>query len=138
MAGYSTKSLAAKLGIKDNFSIYVENAPINYLEDLGELPLGVEIFEELEKKFDLLHIFSTDYDLLAARLPRLIPYISSRGMLWISWPKGSSKVETSLNGNTVRQLGQSNGLIDVKVCAVDDVWSGHKFVFRKVVGKTKT
>ncbi|MBW5449459.1 DUF3052 domain-containing protein [Cohnella sp. CFH 77786] len=138
MAGYSTKSLAAKLGIKDNFSIYVENAPINYLTDLGELPIGVEIFGELEEKFDFMHIFSTDFDLLAVRLPRLIPYLSSEGMLWISWPKGSSKVETSLNGNLVRHLGQSNGLVDVKVCAVDDFWSGHKFVYRKEVRKTKT
>lgn len=131
MAGYSSKSLSAKLGIKNNFSIYVENAPSNYLGDLGELPIGVEIFRELQKKFDFMHIFSTDYEDLAVRLPLLIPYLSSHGMLWVSWPKGSSMVETSLNGNLVRQLGQGNGLVDVKVCAVDDIWSGHKFVYRK-------
>jgi len=106
-AGYSKKSLVDKLGIKDGFTIAIVGSPENYAATLGSLPSGLE-----------------------SHFPKLKAALSPRGMLWVSWPKGSSGVLTDLTENVVREIGLRNGLVDIKVCAVDETWSGLKFVFR--------
>jgi hypothetical protein len=129
MAGYSGTPLVKKLGIKENFRIAFVNAPAGFVNGLA-LPQGVKINARVSKPLDFILLFvkskhelETTFSLQAAKL-------TPSGMLWISWPKKASGVVTDLNGNIVRDIGLANGLVDVKVCAVDEVWSGLKFVFR--------
>jgi hypothetical protein len=129
-AGYSGKPLAQKLGIKPGFKIAVINAPDNYDQTLDDLPDNVVIVPEPDGPLDLVHFFTADRRELEDRFPALKQAISKSGMLWISWPKGSAKVKTDLNENIVREIGLQNRLVDVKVVAVDETWSGLKFVYR--------
>ena len=129
-AGYSKKSLVEKLGIKDGFTISIVGAPRNYATTLGELPSGVKQRKKLEGPFDFLQFFCSKRSRLEDNFPTLKEALSPSGMLWVSWPKGSSGVPTDLTENVVREIGLRNGLVDVKVCAIDATWSGLKFVFR--------
>ena len=129
-AGYSQKPLAGKLGIKDGFSIAILNAPKNYPATLGRLPANVKVGKRLRPPQDLIQFFCRARRDLEEQFPALKSALAQNGSLWISWPKGSSKVETDLNENVVRDIGLKHGLVDVKVCAVDETWSGLKFVFR--------
>ncbi len=129
-AGYSGKPLAQKLGIKDGFKIAVINAPENYAQVLGGLPDNVITVQELEGPLDLVHFFTTERRELEDRFPALKQAISKKGMLWISWPKLASRIKTDLNENIIRDIGLRNGLVDVKVAAIDEKWSGLKFVYR--------
>jgi len=129
-AGYSKKSLVEKLGIKQGFAISIIGAPKNYAVTLGKLPIGVKQTKRLQGSVDFLQFFSSERCVLEDKFPTLKAALSPRGMLWISWPKGSSRVPTDLNENVVREIGLKNGLVDVKVCAVDETWSGLKFVYR--------
>ena len=79
---------------------------------------------------DFIHVFSTSQSELRRSFPSLKKRLEKNGLIWVSWPKGASKIETDLDGNHVREIGLKNGLVDVKVCAVDDDWSGLKFVYR--------
>ena len=130
MAGYSERSLADKLGIKEGFRIAILNPPRNYTAILGALPSGVAVDEKPETGMDLIHYFAKNKREAATTVSALKDKISPRGALWVSWPKGSSGVSTDLNENVVREIGVKAGLVDVKVCAVDETWSGLKFVFR--------
>lgn len=130
MAGYSGTPLVKKLGIKAGFRLILINAPSNYEQTLGELPDEVEKKETLEHPLDFVQFFTKDRAELEAQFPILMAAISTSGMLWISWPKKASKVPTDLNEDIIRDIGLDNGLVDVKVCAVDEVWSGLKFVYR--------
>ena len=130
MAGYSKRSLAQKLGIKEGFRIAILNPPGNYTKLLGVLPSGVTADEKPEKGMDLIHCFVKDKREAARTVSALRDKISPRGALWVSWPKGSSGVSTDLNENVLREIGLKTGLVDVKVCAVDETWSGLKFVYR--------
>lgn len=129
MAGYSKRSLSAKLGVKEGMKMTLVNPPDSYLESL-ELPQTVRVLGRLGPNRDFIQAFFDRTSKLERSLPRLRDSLTSDGMLWISWPKKASGVETDLDGNVVRRLGLRSGLVDVKVCAVDDVWSGLKFVFR--------
>jgi len=129
-AGYSKKSLVEKLGIKDGFTISIVGAPKNYAMTLGKLPSGVKQSKKLEGPFDFLQFFCSERSRLEDKFPGLKGVISPNGMLWISWPKASSGVPTDLSENVIREIGLRNGLVDVKVCAVDETWSGLKFVYR--------
>jgi len=129
-AGYSKKSLVEKLGIKDGFTISIIGAPENYGATLGTLPSGVKQGKKLKGPFDFLHFFCSKRSRLEDDFPTLKETLSPNGMLWVSWPKASSGVPTDLNENVIREIGLRNGLVDVKVCAVDETWSGLKFVFR--------
>jgi hypothetical protein len=129
-AGYSGKPLAQKLGIKPGFKIAIVNAPDNYDQTLGDLPDNVEIAPVLDGPLDMVHFFTAERRDLEDHFPALKRAISKSGMLWISWTKGSSKVKTDLNENIVREIGLQNKLVDVKVVAVDEIWSGLKFVYR--------
>lgn len=129
-AGYSKKSLVEKLGIKDGYVIAIVGAPGDYAATLGKLPAGVKQSNKLKGPLDFIQFFASKRAHLEERFPKLQTALSPSGMLWVSWPKGSSGVPTDLTENVVREIGLANGLVDVKVCAVDEVWSGLKFVFR--------
>jgi hypothetical protein len=128
--GYSRKSLVQKLGIKPGFNLAILHAPDDYDKTLGELPKDVTITRELTGQLDLVQVFSGSVKALDEDFTRIRTALKQNGMVWISWPKSSSGVKSSLNENTVREIGLKNGLVDVKVCAIDNVWSGLKFVRR--------
>ncbi len=130
MAGTSKRPLAAKLGIKEGARIVVLDAPHDYFKKLGKLPRNAWVVAKLDTSLDLIHCFVKERQSLKKSFPALKRALSPNGSLWISWPKGSSRLETDLNENVIRNIGLKNGLVDVKVCAVDDTWSGLKFVYR--------
>jgi len=129
-AGYSKKSLFEKLGIKDGSAVSIIGAPESYAATLGKLPAGVKQSKTLKGPLDFLQFFCSKRSRLEDNFPTLKEALSPSGMLWVSWPKTSSGVPTDLSENVIREIGLRNGLVDVKVCAVDEVWSGLKFVFR--------
>ena len=130
-AGYSTRPLSDKLGIKPGTPIIALGAPSGYSALLGKLPDGVTIQPRLTTGAAFIHHFSRRRDDLASDFPRLARALADNGTLWISWPKKASGVVTDLNENIIRQIGLAGGLVDVKVCAIDEVWSGLKFVRRR-------
>ncbi len=121
MAGYSGKPLVAKLGIKPDTRIAIVNAPKGYDRVLGTLPPGT---------LDFVQFFTDSKRELERRFPALERALAPAGMLWISWPKRASGVATDLTEDVIRAIGLAHGLVDVKVAAVDEVWSGLKFVRR--------
>ena len=126
-AGYSTRSLRDKLGIKVGATVAIIDAPAEYAS-LTEL---TQFDTELDQEFyDFLHFFTSSRLGLGHVFPVLAKRLKSDGLLWISWPKQSSGVQTDLTENVVREIGLANGLVDVKVAAIDEVWSGLKFVYR--------
>jgi hypothetical protein len=130
MAGYSQRSLVDKLGIKEGFRVSVLGAPPDYAATLGKLPPQVKLGTKLQEEMDFLHFFTTSRRELEQKFPVLKSSLAQNGLLWISWPKRSSGVATDLSENIIREIGLSNGLVDIKVCAVDETWSGLKFVYR--------
>jgi hypothetical protein len=130
MAGYSKKSLVEKLGMKGGFKILILNPPQAYKNTLGKLPDKVITVRSLKGPLNFIQLFAKKKAELEPKFPSVIKELAPNGMLWISWPKGSSRVPTDLNENIVREIGLRNGMVDVKVCAVDEIWSGLKFVFR--------
>ncbi len=129
-AGYSGKPLVTKLGIKERSTAIFLNAPDHYRALLGELPAGVELAEKLAGQFDFIHFFTKRRQELETQFPAMKEALAKNGMLWVSWPKAASKVSTDLSDNAVREIGLANGLVDVKIAAVDQTWSGMKFVYR--------
>jgi hypothetical protein len=129
-AGYSAKSLPEKLGIRAGARTCILNAPCGYESTLGELPHNVRHRKSLKDPLDFIQFFTRNRKELESKFPQLQRALAADGMLWISWPKGSSKVPTDLNEGVVREIGLRNRLVDVKVCAVDEIWSGLKFVYR--------
>jgi hypothetical protein len=131
MAGYSGTPLAQKLGIKPDYRIHVANPPGNYRKLVAPLPKGVRLVARVSGDTDIVHLFSTSRNELAAKLRAARKRLRPDGAIWVSWPKKSSKVATDIGEDTVRELALPLGLVDIKVCAVDDVWSGLKLVIRK-------
>ena len=134
MAGYSGTPLVKKLGIKPGFRVSILNPPSGFRRTLGQLPEGVE-FEKTPYKpgvapLDLILAFFTSLGEFALMQFLLKENLKPAGMLWVAWPKKASGVVTDLNENAVREIGLEVGLVDVKVCAIDEVWSGLKFVTR--------
>jgi hypothetical protein len=129
-AGYSQKSLVEKLGIVPHSSIAILNAPAGFNLTLGPLPNGVALRSKLGKPVHLVHAFFLNSTKLDLQFPTLKEALEESGALWISWPKRAAKIETDLTENVVREIGLRHGLVDIKVCAVDEVWSGLKFVYR--------
>jgi hypothetical protein len=127
-AGYSGTPLVAKLGIKAEARMQVVNPPSDFSETLGTLPEGVTRTSRGSLDFGML--FVTERADLAKRFAGLRDRLAPNGMLWIAWPKKSSGVPSELTEDIVRVIGLDAGLVDVKVCAVDDTWSGLKFVRR--------
>lgn len=129
-AGYSGTPLVRKLGIKPGYRVWSFGAPEGYGALLGELPAGVRPAEPGERGIEFLHVFATTRGALEHGLAQARARMAEDGMVWLSWPKKASGVDTELDGNVVRGIGLGAGLVDVKVCAVDQVWSGLKFVVR--------
>ena len=130
MAGYSGKPLVAKLGIKPDTRIAILNAPKGYDRVLGKLPPRVTRRPSIVGPLDFVQFFTSEKQQLERRFAALARALAPAGMLWISWPKRSSGVATDLTEDVIRAIGLAHGLVDVKVAAVDDVWSGLKFVRR--------
>jgi hypothetical protein len=135
MAGYSGKPLSQKLGIKPGFCILVDGAPAGYHDIVGEWPQGAKLVARPTASLDMVHLFATEARGLAARLKKYRAAIAPDGMIWVSWPKKSSGVATDLSDVVVRDTALPLGLVDIKVCAVDEVWSGLKFVIPKAERK---
>jgi hypothetical protein len=131
-AGYSGTPLIKKLGLKPGQRACFLNAPEDLPKTLGALPMGIQLIQRLPKtrSLDFIHFFTKERNKLEKSFPQLKAALNWDGILWISWPKGSSKVATDINENIVREIGLDVGLVDVKVAAVDEVWSGLKFVHR--------
>ena len=132
-AGYSKTPLAKKLGIKENYLIQVYNSPKNYTDFFHEFPDGVVISNSQQEKetLDFIHIFASREKELSEAFQASKPTLKKNGSLWVSWPKKASKLPSEIDKFDVLKYGLDHGLVDVKVAAVDDDWSGHKFMYRK-------
>jgi hypothetical protein len=130
MAGYSGTPLVKKLGLKEGFTIFVYQPPEVYFDLLGTLPPDIVVKEKATGELDFIHLFVKEAKTFQKEFVKYKKHLVKNGMLWVSWPKKSSKVPTDLDENIIRDFGLKEGLVDVKVCAVDEVWSGLKFVIR--------
>ncbi|HEX4522025.1 MAG TPA: DUF3052 domain-containing protein [Casimicrobiaceae bacterium] len=131
MAGYSATPLAKKLGIASGCKLYLIDAPAGYVESLGPVHRQIDYPRALSAAVDVAHIFSTERAPLQRALREFRNTLRPNAVVWASWPKKSAKIRTEITEDTVRELALPLGFVDVKVCAVDDVWSGLKLVVRK-------
>jgi len=134
MAGYSATPLAKKLGIKPAAKLFTVAAPAHYDELLAPLPDDVKRVRKIDDA-DVAHFFVIARPRLDQELRAAVPKMQQDAAIWISWPKKSSKVETDITEDTVREVALPLGLVDIKVCAVDETWSGLKLVIRKQLRK---
>ncbi len=131
-AGYSGTPLLKKLGIKPGFTIKLVNAPHNYLQLLGPLPEAVIIRDiNHPDPVDFLHFFILQPGEYEEFVNELVQHIKPDGMIWVSWDKTQAKKPHAANGNSIRSLTLPTGLVDIKVCAIDETWSGLKFMLRR-------
>ncbi|MBI3561818.1 MAG: DUF3052 family protein [Gammaproteobacteria bacterium] len=135
MAGYSGTPLVKKLGIKAGQIIFLANAPDEYLTLVTPIPQGTRFTSRLSSHTDMVHVFSTTKQHLSKVLHSSLPKLKQDGAIWVSWPKKSANVPTDITEDTVRELAFPLGLVDIKVCAVDALWSGLKLVIRKELRK---
>jgi hypothetical protein len=130
-AGYSGTPLAAKLGIKPGSRVHVVGAPRPYRDLIAPAPDGITLARALDSAVDVIHVFETRRSGLAQELDSFLRAARTDAVLWISWPKKSSKVRSEITEDTIRELALPLGLVDIKVCAVDATWSGLKLVRRR-------
>jgi len=130
MAGYSGTPLPRKLGIKEGSRLALVSAPEKFRSVLGELPPGVSIVPAAEGALDVVVCFVQDSSAVEAAFLQLKPLLAWSGGLWMAWPKHKPRAAATLNENTIRDIGLAAGLVDNKVCAIDDDWSGLRFVWR--------
>jgi hypothetical protein len=130
-SGYSGTPLAKKLGIGSGCRLYLRDAPPNYAALVAPLPAGVRVVPRVGADTDLIHVFATRREQLERALRASLPAMRADAVLWVSWPKKSSSLASELSEDQVRELALPLGLVDVKVCAVDETWSGLKLVVRK-------
>jgi hypothetical protein len=130
MAGYSGTPLVKKLGIKEDFRVALVGAPDGFRGELEGLPNGVSFVTSVQGQLDFILFFAKTQTELTRHFSRLAAKLKPAGMLWIAWPKKASGVATDLSDSVVRQTGLDAGLVDVKVCAVNETWSGLKFLIR--------
>lgn len=131
MDGYSGTPLAKKLSIKEGYRVRITGAPANYLKLLSPIPKDVRISSRIAKRIDIWHFFTKSQIELESKLPTMMTAIQPNGAIWVSWPKKSSGVPSSVTEDSIRTVALPLGLVDVKVCAVDQTWSGLKMVIRK-------
>ena len=131
MAGYSGTPLASKLGIKAGMVLRVVNAPTGYRKLLAPMPDGARIATHASGKADIVHHFATRRAELAAALESYRGRLDAATPVWVSWPKKSAKLPTDITEDTIRAVALPLGYVDIKVCAVSEVWSGLKLVVRK-------
>lgn len=136
-AGYSGTPLASKLGIKEGCRLFLSGAPENYFDLVAPLPVGVRLVSRADGQTDIVHLFVTERAVLERTLRSMRAGLKPGGAVWVSWPKKSAKVPTDITEDTVREVALPMGLVDIKVCAVDDVWSGLKLVVRKALRPAK-
>jgi hypothetical protein len=132
-AGYSGTPLARKLGVKSGMTVLLAGEPDDFRALLAPLPEGVRFVRQAGPKVDLAHVFVTERADLAARLAAFRLALGPQAVVWISWPKKAARVPTTITEDTIRELALPLGFVDVKVCAVDAVWSGLKLVVRKAL-----
>ncbi|MBA3805598.1 MAG: DUF3052 family protein [Acidobacteria bacterium] len=130
MTGYSGTPLARKLGIKENQRIALINAPQTFQEELGSLPAGAVVVARSQSSLNLILFFAASHAELKKNFAKLKARLIPNGMLWVAWPKKNSGVKTDLSFEVVQRAGLEAGLVDTKICAVNDVWSGLRFVIR--------
>jgi hypothetical protein len=130
-AGYSGTPLVAKLGFKPGMRALYVGAPAGFADLLGELPDGVQVLTRAAPDLDLALLFVTERRALERRLPGLHEKLAPAGMIWVAWPKRASRVPTDMTEDVVRDVALPRGLVDVKVCAIDETWSGLKLVIRR-------
>jgi hypothetical protein len=130
MAGYSKTPLVRKLGIKSGFKLYVDQPPADYQKLVNPLPEQVELVKRLSGKVDMIHLFAREAERLRRKLADYRRKIVENGTIWVSWPKKASKVPTDISEDVIRAIALPLGYVDVKVCAVDETWSGLKLVIR--------
>lgn len=130
MAGYSDTPLAKKLGVKEGFRLALVNPPPQFPAELGLLPVGTTITSKPEAPLDLILFFTSSASELKKSFAKLAAKLSPAGLLWVAWPKKSSGVATDLSFDVVQKVGLAAGLVDTKICAVNETWSGLKFVIR--------
>ena len=127
MTGYSKKTLAEKLGMKPGMLALIMDVPKTVAMDF---PVGFNLTHKIDKPLDYIHFFTREKAALIKTFPLIRKLLVKNGIIWISWPKKSSGTKTDLDENIIREIGLENGMVDVKVAAIDDVWSGLKFVYR--------
>jgi Protein of unknown function (DUF3052) len=130
-AGYSGTPLWKKLGFREVISVLTLNPPRNYRKLLSGLPKGVTFVTEAESPIAFVHLFTSSAAELADQLRALKADLAPDGVIWVSWPKKASGVTTDITEDTIRAVALPMGLVDVKVCAVDEIWSGLKLVIRR-------
>ena len=135
--GYSGTPLAKKLGIKSPVKLLTVNAPQEYKSWLGDLPEGASLVTKARKPIEAAHVFTTETAFLDATLSRLRNELKQDGFIWVSWPKKTSKVPTDITEDIIREIALPLGFVDIKVCAVSEVWSGLKLVIRVSERKMK-
>jgi len=130
-SGYSETPLAKKLGIREGYKILLYNHPKHYFKLFSDFPIEVEIVKIPKKEaIDFIHLFCTSYDELQSIAVKYKGFMKKNGLLWVSWPKGKSSINTDLKRDMIREYLIEIGLVDVKVAAIDEDWSGLKFVYR--------
>lgn len=129
--GYSGTPLAKKLGFKEGTQVWLSGAPANYQQLVAPLPKGVRVQARLDGKTDVVHVFCTERAKLTDALLAALAKIRPDASIWVSWPKKSSNVPSEVTEDVIREVALPMGLVDIKVCAVDEIWSGLKLVVRK-------
>ena len=128
MAGYSATPLAKKLGIKPNYTMRLINAPEYYFDLFTDMPVDIKVLTDTKTGKNFIHVFIKQIDDLEKSIVKLKNEIEQDGMIWVSWYKRAAKIPTDVTEDKIRAIALANGLVDVKVCAVDESWSGLKLV----------
>ena len=127
-SGYSGTALEKKLGIKENFRIRLIHPPENYFDFFIEWPQNIEISDDPRTKKNLIHFFTKEFSEYYTWLPLLKEEIEQNGMIWVSWPKKTSKISSDVSEDLIRNYALETGLVDIKVCSVNEEWSALKLV----------
>jgi len=130
-AGYSGTPLAKKLSLKPALRAWFEGMPDSVRAEIAPEAAGLEMLTAPEPPIDAAHVFVTERARLEEAVARLLPMLAPAGFLWVSWPKKASKVPTDITEDVIREVALPTGLVDVKVCAVDETWSGLKLMIRR-------
>jgi len=131
LTGYSGTALAAKLGIKAGMELHVVNSPEGYRELVAPLPDGTRVVSTLSSSTDIVHVFSSRKAELLSMLRTCREQLKPTATVWVSWPKKAAKLPTDITEDTIREIALPLGFVDIKVCAVSEIWSGLKLVVRK-------
>ena len=138
IAGYSGTPLARKLSLKDGLRVWWEDVPESVRSEIVESALKIHLLANPEPPIDAAHVFVTARVGLKAAVARLLPLLAPSGFIWVSWPKKASGMDTDITEDVVREVALPTGLVDVKVCAIDDTWSGLRLCLRKELRAGRT